>query len=195
MVSERQDRRDLKESMEAGHLNREGKGRATVFVRLDKAVNPAKPGQGSKAKKRSRTTRKDMQHSGLCGISQSARSPAIRPNPAIRRGEGGVTHADRREPSASAQPTFAKRAPGPADREGLLQMNGMKVSVRELEVARPIGRGPSKGHQTGERGTRPSGNEQHGAGPHGRRCASPSAGDRADGETLTMCAYVCARGP
>lgn len=45
MVSERQGRRDLKELVETGYLNREGEGRATVFVRLDKAVNPAKPGQ------------------------------------------------------------------------------------------------------------------------------------------------------
>lgn len=45
MVSERQGRRDLKELVEAGYLNREGEGPATVFVRLDKAANPAKPGQ------------------------------------------------------------------------------------------------------------------------------------------------------
>jgi len=41
MVSERQGRRDLKELIEAGYLNREGDGPTTVFVRLDKPLNPA----------------------------------------------------------------------------------------------------------------------------------------------------------
>lgn len=45
MVSERQGRRDLKELVEAGYLNREGDGPATVFVRLDRPLHPAKPGQ------------------------------------------------------------------------------------------------------------------------------------------------------
>ncbi len=45
LVSERQGRRDLKELVEGGYLNREGKGRATVFIRLDKAINPAISGQ------------------------------------------------------------------------------------------------------------------------------------------------------
>jgi len=45
MVSERQGRRDLKELVETGYLNREGDGPSTVFVRLDKTANPAKSGQ------------------------------------------------------------------------------------------------------------------------------------------------------
>ncbi len=45
LVSERQGRRDLTELVEAGFLNREGEGPATVFVRLDKQLDPAKPGQ------------------------------------------------------------------------------------------------------------------------------------------------------
>ncbi len=45
MVSERQGRRDLKELVEAGYMHREGDGPTTVFVRLDKPLNPAKPGQ------------------------------------------------------------------------------------------------------------------------------------------------------
>ncbi|HOP27303.1 MAG TPA: ATP-binding protein [Candidatus Sabulitectum sp.] len=44
MISERQGRRDIKELVEAGYLNREGNGPATVFIRLDKPLNPAKPG-------------------------------------------------------------------------------------------------------------------------------------------------------
>ncbi len=36
MVSERQGRRDLKELVEAGYLNREGDGPSTIFIRLDK---------------------------------------------------------------------------------------------------------------------------------------------------------------
>ena len=50
MVSERQSRRDLKALVEAGYLNREGDGPATVFVRLDKTPNPAKSGQLSSNK-------------------------------------------------------------------------------------------------------------------------------------------------
>ena len=45
MVSERQGRRDLKQLVEAGYLNREGDGPATAFVRLDRPLNPAKTGQ------------------------------------------------------------------------------------------------------------------------------------------------------
>lgn len=45
LVSERQARRDLTELAKSGFLNRQGEGPATVFVRLEKAVEPAKPGQ------------------------------------------------------------------------------------------------------------------------------------------------------
>ena len=45
MVSERQGRRDLKELVESGYLNKEGEGPATIFIRLDKTVNPAKSDQ------------------------------------------------------------------------------------------------------------------------------------------------------
>ena len=45
IVSERQGRRDLAYLVQAGFLNREGDGPATLFVRLDRPY-PAKPGQG-----------------------------------------------------------------------------------------------------------------------------------------------------